>query len=216
MTANGRSTRAGELDLVSRGGVGDFRYWPDAVDENTNSLLCAWLDTIPVLDWITPGSARGFTFVEPRSDGQRVVGRAEACAGDPVWIDNHASPGPAVPPQLGPLLRLVNAIAQETFTSIYVDRYPPGGRFVAHTDRSCYGAVIAGVSLGTGTSSIKFTDGDDELLVKLEARSLYRFSGPLRFEPWTHSVDQVTGSRYGVTFRSARANEPTGSSEQQT
>ena len=92
---------------------------------------------------------------------------------------------------------------RQPFTSVYVDRYPTGGTFVQHTDRDIYGPVVAGISLGQGSCRMTFKTPAENLEFTLHPRSLYVFAGQLRHAPVTHGIDQVSGERYAVTFRTA-------------
>ncbi len=157
-----------------------------------------------------------FAFRRLHIDGHDVVGRLEAAAGEPIWRDGRIGKGAAIPAPLAALRDgIVAAIDREgwwslleaqpqAMTSVYVDRYEAGGSFVAHTDRDFYGPVVAGVSVGPGEARISFTcTGAPAKRVLLPPRSLYLFAGRLRHPPWQHSIDDVTGLRFGVTFRSA-------------
>jgi hypothetical protein len=163
--------------------------------------------------------AATFAFVAPHADGVVVEGRREAAAGTPVWTENGPADGVAMPRELAELASSVQqrivgdgcrsemGVEPVAFTSVYVDRYPIGGSFVAHTDRECYGPVVAGVSIGPGSCRICFEAPDrPPFMVDLAPRSLYVFTGDLRRTPWTHRIESVSDERFGVTFRSAAPN----------
>jgi hypothetical protein len=152
----------------------------------------------------------------PVSDDVVVQGRLEGAAGWPIWSAGSAVRGPAMPDVLADLARRVGerlatdgfwssiGSAPEPFTSVYVDRYPSDGHFVPHTDRDCYGPVVACVSGGVGSCQLHFSEpSGGAVSFTLRPGSLYAFTGPLRHHPWVHSVDGVDGVRYAISMRNA-------------
>jgi hypothetical protein len=122
-----------------------------------------------------------------------------------------------MPRTLESLRDLVVGIVADTFsehridvpplTSVYVDRYDTGGRFVPHTDREIYGPVVVGVSLGNGWGTLSFADGrETEVGAEVHPRSVYLMAEPLRFAPWTHRFELSEGRRWAVTYRSGAAS----------
>jgi len=158
-----------------------------------------------------------FAFFAPLVDGVRVAGRIEARAGWPVWDGHGPAPGAPMPPELETLaasvtdrlqtadgLRTPTSPAPNAFTSVYVDRYPAGGKFVAHTDRDIYGPVVAGVSIGPGSCTLTFLfEGKPVFEHELRPRSLYAFAGRLRAAPCLHQVTGVSDVRFAISFRYA-------------
>jgi hypothetical protein len=191
-------------------------YLPDAVDQATNDHLVRFLEGVPVVSATAHRPGAAFAFTSPIVDGTPVEGRREACAGWPVWDGGGPVRGVAIPE---PLLDLAQEVQRAlaalddpglgdprsslTFSSVYADRYPPGGTFFPHTDRSCYGSTIAGVNLGRGRCRIVFRCGEGVLAeAVLEPGSIYAFAGQLRAAPCTHEIVEVDAVRFGVTYRS--------------
>ena len=191
---------------------GSFFYQPDFL----NTLGANRIDEFVESFAAQPPSAL-LSLAPPIADGTIVVGRMEGRWGWPVWGGSSAVLGDPIPPILQ---ELMNAVSQRlsaeallwkqdeceprSFTSVYVDRYPPGGNFVPHVDRSIYGPVIAGVSLGPGSCRLAFsTYGETTYERHIAPRSLYAFTGMLRQAPCTHLVDQIDDRRTSVTFRFA-------------
>lgn len=192
-------------------------YEDGFLSNDEHDALLEWLDRVPTNPSAGHDVTATFAFASPTAGATRVRHRREAAAGWPVWTDGGPGRGVAMPPSLAQLAssvhgRLVDQLtAREAlpdpvlpFTSVYVDRYPPGGSFVPHTDRRCYGPLVAGVSVGPGSCVLEFTsEADRPIIAKLVPRSLYAFAGGLRREPCTHAVRDVTDLRYGITLRSA-------------
>lgn len=193
-------------------------YLPGFLDSDRQAELERFLDAVPE---VAPGHqepAVAFTFTSPVVEGHVVVAdRREAAAGWPVWSGS----GPAVGVELpGPLKDLAREVGQcltpllpnlagvlpddLAFSSVYVDRYDAGGAFVAHTDRHCYGPVVAGVSIGPGECRITFRERAEVVFQQhLAPGSLYAFAGRLRRSPCTHEIGDVDGRRYGLTLRTS-------------
>jgi hypothetical protein len=192
--------------------VDTFLLFEKFVNVSEGRRLEAFLDTVPV---DAPGATdptQRFAFSHPIYDDVIVTGRLEAAAGRPISIGGRLGEGLPMPMPLRTLrdaveeaLRLAplaKAETEERLTSMYVDRYDAGGTFVPHTDRDCYGPVIAGVSLGRGTARLTFFGPRSTFDVTVPPCSLYFFSGPIRSAPWTHAVTSITDRRYAITFRS--------------
>lgn len=198
--------------LLSR----SFFYVDDFLGPRELSDLTSALDSLPVVTPEERADAESLVLAPPIFDGAHVQGRLEGAAGWPIWRDGSPFVGPALPHFLalladdvlsrldGERFWAAAGVRRRPFTSVYVDRYPKDGHFVPHTDRSCYDAVVAGVSGGVGTCRLMFTEpGGQEHSFTLRPGSLYAFTGPLRQEPWTHEVDRVDGVRYAVSMRAA-------------
>jgi len=189
-------------------------YLEDALARDLADSLLGWLDATPLVEG-APLLAQSFCFSPPVIAGQQVAGRAEARCGTPVWDGTGPAAGPPIPEELTTVLDLANTQlesieqlwsaageAPRPLTSIYVDRYPTGGHFVPHVDRAIYGPVIAGLSVGPGSCRLRFLRGGLVLREQVLApRSLYAFTGALRWAPVEHEVVEVRDLRYGITMR---------------
>lgn len=184
----------------------------EAVPMALEAAVLAFLAEVPEVPVEELDRTQQFAFTRPLDDGSPIAGRAEACAGDPIWVDGPST-GVSMPPALTSLRDLLAETVTDTFdehrtdmppmTSVYIDRYDEGGRFVAHTDREIYGPVVAGVSLGDGWGTLTFANRNGDVVrTELHSRSVYLMGEPLRFPPWTHRFDLHEGRRWAVTYRS--------------
>jgi hypothetical protein len=208
------------MELVASDTAPFLLYGRNFLSAEEAQGLVEFLASVPERRIEETDPASEFVFVEyqERSGGPS---RAEAAAGDPVWLGTDWGQGVAISPELRFLQRRVGDLAGDcdlgrllgfipsvSFTSTYVDRYLPGGGFIPHTDGTHYGSVIAGVSVGPG--SAKFALWPDDQVerppvveLSLEPNSVYVFCGPIRHHPWHHAVRDVTDLRYGITWRTA-------------
>lgn len=192
-------------------------YDPGFLPEAEHDELLLYLASVPIVDFEARDVRATFAFVTPRAGATVVEGRWEAAAGSPVWTGAGPVRAVAIPDPLAALAARVDhrlaaegalwseaATAPQPFTSVYVDRYPPGGSFFPHTDRDCYGSVVAGVSIGAGSCRIAFeTERATDASQVLEPGSLYVFSGRLRAAPCEHRIADVSDVRYGISLRFA-------------
>jgi hypothetical protein len=185
-------------------------YLPGFIARNEERELRRRFDSMPIAGERGHDPRSSFAFTHVFVDGREVQGRLEACAGWPIWYEAGAARGQELTPELAVMAARVRASVRDAFgdadfTSVYVDKYPVGGSFVPHVDRDIYGPVVAGVSVGSGTAELCFSDETNrerEVVLKLEPRSLYAFGQSLRRHPWRHEIRDVSDVRYGVTFRS--------------
>jgi len=195
-----------------------FFILPGAITHDENEALDRYLSSLPILSEGEVDRKQQFAFARPVYDGVEVTARAEAAAGDPIWVGERFVRGVSVPVQLMEALGRANRAVSEIpyaevgvdppeapLSSVYVDWYELGSFFVPHTDRVGYGPVVAGLSVGKGVITMRWSDGGVVHDVVIEPRSLYLFCGPIRYEPWTHSVIEVTDRRFGITMRSRGA-----------
>lgn len=193
-------------------------YRRNAVGADEARALLQFLDTVPERNDDEVDATSEFAFIRhPTESGGR--GRAEAAAGEPIWLGTDWGRGVDIPSELLFLQHRVGEIATDldfrgllgftpnlSFTSTYVDRYLPGRGFFRHTDGDRYGAVIAGVSIGPGSAvfALWADDHDDsspEVELTVEPNSIYFLCGPIRHSPWQHAIREVTDLRYGITWR---------------
>lgn len=206
------------LEILAPDSAPFFVYQLNAVPADEAQDLVEFLATVPERDeGETDASSEFFFQRHPGRDGD--AGRAEAAAGDPIWLGTDWGRGVDIPP--APLFlhdrvglkakevgfeRLLGFTPNLSFTSTYVDRYLPGGGFFPHTDGDRYGEVIAGASIGPGSASFALWSGDDdhaspEVEFTVAPNSIYFLCGPIRRSPWRHAIRQVTDLRYGITWR---------------
>ena len=168
--------------------------------------LEAFLAATPTIAAHEPWDFSRFAFRRLVHGGAQIVTRLEACCGNPIWSGSRPIEGALIPHELLLLVDRVDDAVREIapnsgFTSVYADHYECGGRFVPHIDRDCYGPLVAGVSIGEGTATLRFSKHDAHIDAHLQPGSLYVFGPPLRYRPWQHEIFDVTGRRFGVTLR---------------
>jgi len=188
----------------------------DFLSADEDRALVAYLAGVPQRAHEAYDPVHEFAFAHPVYDGEVVLGRSEAAAGEPIWFGGRPVQGTPLPEPLADLrdraqdaLRTsghteLERLAEAPFTSVYVDRYEAGGLFVPHVDRNCYGPIVVGVSAGPGEADLGFVHRTGELApmsIPLAPRSLYAFCGAVRWEPWLHHVADVTANRFGITYR---------------
>lgn len=192
--------------------VDGFLYLPDFLSAAENSLLVERLLAVPTKPEGSFDRRGEFAFRFPVYDGFEVRTRREAAAGFPIWVGG-AVQGPLIPEFLDDLRQHVEEAllgqplpgsVRAPLSSVYVDRYEPGGSFAVHTDRHCYGEMVVGVSAGDGKGVLHFEhEGSTGRNHRIEPRSLYAFYGAIRYEPWRHGFRNTTGTRFAITFRSS-------------
>lgn len=197
-------------------GIDRAYYLPDFLSVEEDQALVAYLATVPERQAADYDPVHEFAFARPIYQDEVVRERAEAAAGEPIWFNDRPVRGtPLSPPLAGLRDRAQRALrssgdpdlsrlAEVPFTSVYVDHYVEGGLFVPHVDRDCYGPVVLGISAGPGHATLGFVHREGILparSIALEPRSLYAFCGAVRWEPWLHSVGDVTGTRFGISYR---------------
>ncbi len=95
-------------------------------------------------------------------------------------------------------------IFKQTPDQIIVNEYEPGQGIAPHTDRDCFGPVLASLSLG-GECEMKIKHPDDksrDFTVCLKPRSLIFFLGESR-DKWKHGLrlNKKNARRVSLTFR---------------
>ena len=185
--------------------------WRDFLTIEENAEFDAELSALPRLDEHEAWRPDRFAYRRLVIDGEVVEGRLEASCGTPIWSGQGPVEGAPVPESLRTLMRRADTAAGAVepshgeFSSLFVDWYEAGGSFVPHTDRSCYGPFVCGISVGEGHVLLRFFGGADSIDLHVPPRALYVFGPPLRFAPWKHEVREVTGRRFGVTLRTEAA-----------
>jgi alkylated DNA repair dioxygenase AlkB len=115
---------------------------------------------------------------------------------------------PPIPDFLTPLRAKVAAFAAqpvEAFAQVLVNEYRPGAGIGWHRDKPHF-AKIAGVSLLAPCDfrlRRKNGNGWDRQTIRLEPRSTYLLTGPVRTD-WEHSIPPVNEHRFSITFRTLR------------
>ncbi len=102
------------------------------------------------------------------------------------------------------LLAGAEPIFKQTPDQIIVNEYEPEQGIAPHTDRDCFGPVLASLSLG-GECKMKLKHPDDktqDFTVCLKPRSLIFFRGESR-EKWKHGLrlNKKDQRRVSLTFR---------------
>jgi hypothetical protein len=208
------------VTLIAPDAAPYFLYAPHGLSDADAGDLAGYLVTVPDRSANSHDPVREFAFVTYADERRGGRGREEASAGDPIWLGDGWGAGAAMPEPIARLRRRVEAVAASVdfapllgsqprldFTSVYVDRYLPGGGFYPHADGAeSYGPVIAGVSVGPGTATFGLWSDEDAAgpaaaEFSLEPNSLYFLSGPIRYTPWQHAIYDVKALRYGITFR---------------
>ena len=136
-------------------------------------------------------------------------------------LDESAHIGP-LPEWLAQLSNMVREAAseearqlldpQQPFEQAIINEYLPGQGIAPHTDRDCFGPVVATVSLGSAVNMDFCCDSTgDEYLQRLVPRSLVLLHGDARSK-WRHGIakrqsDTLNGKktkrqrRVSITFR---------------
>jgi alkylated DNA repair protein (DNA oxidative demethylase) len=127
------------------------------------------------------------------------------------YNSGKVSPGPPLPVFLLPLRRSVAewmGAAADALQEVLVTEYRPGAGIGWHRDAPAFGKV-AGVSL-LGDCDFRFRlpahgkgETAESLRFRLPRRSVYLLDGPARTR-WQHSIPDVEGFRYSLTFRTLR------------
>lgn len=206
--------------LLAVAGIDRAYYLQDFLSLDEDRALVAYLATVPQREPEAYNPLQEFAFSHPVHGGEVVRERKEAAAGEPIWFDSGPARGtPLSLPLVDLRDRAQHAVrssgvsdlarlAAVPFTSVYVDHYEQGGLFAPHVDRDCYGPVVLGISVGPGRSRLSFVHRDGSLpsqSIPLEPRSLYAFCGAVRWEPWLHYVFDVSGTRFGISYRQTAA-----------
>ena len=197
-----------------------FYYGSDIISDIESRALLDFFNTVPTGPVDRCDATQEFAFVTHTGTRSAPGDRAEAAAGDPIWLGDDWGAGVSLPDLVARLRDRVGELAaslpfedqlgwlpQVDFTSVYVDRYFSGGRFFPHTDgEDAYGPVIAGASIGPGHAMFRLwgnveVDRTPDAEFLLEPNSVYMFFGPIRNKPWLHAISDVTDLRYGITMR---------------
>jgi alkylated DNA repair dioxygenase AlkB len=187
-------------------------YFPDFLNPEEEFQIRNFLNNTETISPDIYHPQKTFSFTNPIFDNIIVESRMMASAGTPIWHNNEVMSGVDIPQELAVLRDIIEDYFIEDrdtdapyFTSVYVDSYKDGGGFVPHVDRDCYGPVVAAISVGEGSATLRFINNETGETFDFRAYpgSLYFMSGASRYDPWEHSVIDVEGHRYSVTFRNA-------------
>lgn len=114
---------------------------------------------------------------------------------------------PAIPSALSDLRERAAGWAGvkfEELTQALVQKYPRGAGIGWHRDAAAFGETIVGISFGA-EGSLRFRHGSGRTWSSsLPAGSIYSLTGEARWL-WEHSISDVIGIRYSVTFRTMPA-----------
>jgi alkylated DNA repair dioxygenase AlkB len=114
-----------------------------------------------------------------------------------------------IPPFLLPLRERAAAFAglePSAFQHVLITEYSAGAGIGWHRDRPVFDEVV-GISLLSACDfrfRLKAGDKWERAKVLAAPRSVYLLSGPSR-TAWEHSIPEVDGLRYSVTFRNFRS-----------
>jgi alkylated DNA repair dioxygenase AlkB len=124
---------------------------------------------------------------------------------------------PAIPEFLHPLKEAAarfSGLPAERFAHALVTEYMPGAGIGWHRDKPTFRNVVA-LSFGS-SCRLRFrraSNGKWQRVSQLiSGRSAYLLSGPARAQ-WEHSIPEVDGLRYSVTFRDFEPDYDHGASE---
>jgi alkylated DNA repair dioxygenase AlkB len=188
--------------------VPGLRYLPDWLDATAQRELLARIDAAA---WSSELRRRVQQYGHQYDYNRRVVA-----------VDATRK---AAPPLPGWARALATRLHSESVTDhpadqVTVNEYLPGQGISAHIDCvSCFGPVVAAVSLGSACM-VEFTspDRNDRIEMWLEAGSLCMMTGPARYT-WRHAIAArksdpaphgriPRGRRVSVTFRTVLLGQP--------
>jgi alkylated DNA repair dioxygenase AlkB len=187
-------SKQGELFAVNAPVVPGLVVVPEAVSEAEETALSARIDAAPLQpfefgQWrgkrLTTHYGRAYDFARGRLDEAPPL---------PGWL---VALRERLAPQVG--------MDPHTLEAALLIRYDPGAGIGWHRDRPQYGEVL-GLSLGADCTMRlrrRLPTGFERRHLPLPARSLYRFSGEVRWE-WEHSIVPLEVTRRSVTFRTLR------------
>jgi alkylated DNA repair protein (DNA oxidative demethylase) len=170
-------------------------YRPEFVSREEETDLLAWLDALD--------------FHEVVMRGQVARRRVRHYGYDYGYESWSLVPAEPIPPELEPLRDRAAALGEvppDELVQALVSRYPAGAGIGWHRDAPMFGAVVVGVSLGSGCRMrFQRTVRDERLTweLELEPRSAYVLAGPAR-SAWQHSIPAAKALRYSITFRTVR------------
>jgi alkylated DNA repair dioxygenase AlkB len=134
------------------------------------------------------------------------------------YYSRRTEPGPPLPDDLMPLrARFAEwaGIDPELFVEALVTEYPAGASIGWHRDAPIFGAVVAGLSLASGSrmrfrpylspSDVRSGNSPRRTThqIDLAPRSGYLLAGAAR-KAFEHSIGAVRSPRYSITFRTVR------------
>jgi alkylated DNA repair dioxygenase AlkB len=184
----------GDLFSASIKAPAGFRYQPDLIAPDDETELIGHLEHLPFQPFDFHGhfANRRVVWFGLRYDyDQRCVVEAAA-----------------IPHFLHPLRAKVAAFAAQpadAFAQVLINEYRPGAGIGWHRDKPHF-ADVAGVSLLAACDfrlRRKTEKGWDRETIRVEPRSAYLLTGPVRTE-WEHSIPPVSEHRYSITFRTLR------------
>ncbi len=174
-------------------------YIPNFIDENDEKELLASIDNEK---WITDLKRRVQHYGYRYDYKARTIDAKDKIGDLPEWA--------------GKVIEKLMAGAEPVFKQkpdqIIVNEYEPEQGIAPHTDRDCFGPVLASLSLGgEGKMKIKHPgDKSRDFTVRLEPRSLIVFRGESR-ERWKHGLQMNKNAkrRVSLTFRTVLQKQNT-------
>ena len=92
----------------------------------------------------------------------------------------------------------------QSFDQAIINEYQPGQGIAPHTDRDCFGPLIATISLGSDVNMDFLSTDSPAFTKRIEGRSLLALSGDSR-SVWRHGIaKRKTDSWMGSTIRRCR------------
>ena len=187
-------TVQGELFRNEEPAVPGLAFVADAVTPAQESALAAHIDAAPL---------------EPFKFGQWRGKRLTAHYGSAYDFSrgglDEAPPLPDWLIELRDRLAPLAGLDPRALQAALLIRYDPGAGIGWHRDRPQYGEVL-GLSLGADCTMRlrrRTETGFARRNLHLPARSLYRLSGPVRWD-WEHSIAPMDRMRWSITLRTLR------------
>ena len=163
-------------------------YIPDFINENDEKELLAGIDNEK---WITDLKRRVQHYGYRYDYKARTIDAKDKLGDLPEWA--------------GKVIEKLMAGAEPVFKQkpdqIIVNEYEPEQGIAPHTDRDCFGPVLASLSLG-GEGNMKMKHPGDksrDFTVRLEPRSLIVFRGESR-ERWKHGLQMNKNAKRRVSL----------------
>jgi alkylated DNA repair dioxygenase AlkB len=150
------------------------------------------------------GELRALTFEHDVFRGQTMKRGWAQFGYNYVAASRTLEPAPPIPPFLQTVIEKASPYypAGVEFSQCIVTHYPAGAGIGWHTDASCFGDWILGVSLASEARLQFRANGSQEVNFEVKAvpGSLYVMQGVARWN-YQHQIIPVKTERYSLTFR---------------